>query len=359
MANMRLPSDVRIWLLVVVLLMGPARTGAEALSEAARAAGTPRRTNGVNAASGEAPHIVDRWQQRGSRGLLRTVERIDWYFDQALAADAMERSRVFDRYFGDRSVADERTGSRLRLSGEVGLVEGEAPDFAARYSARLNLPRLRHRAQLIVDNLPQDEDVLEAIDDQSTRDNRFAGEDDRSARIQVVVLEGLAGRLSADAGLRFRSEVVPRFRLSGRLRSGRYPWSFRLRERVFWQSDDGFGEKTSLGVRRMIGRQALAGLSGSALWSETSAGVEFGITGEVGTVLTQRTRIGVRAAVAWQTRPDAVVQEYALRLPLHYDVYRDWLDLLIEPGINFPDELDYEAEWLVTVRLDFMFGDLH
>lgn len=294
----------------------------------------------------------DRLQRRLSRWVLRRADDVDWHLEKLFLKDVDERSHVFNRYFGDRTIAvDERAGSRLRLSATVRIVDRETVDFAGRYDVRLKLPRMRNRVELIVDNIQEDAN-------ESKLPASTLAERERSARLRVVLVERWRGKIAVDAGLRFDPEPEPRLRLSGNLSYRLGAWLAEGKQSLIYDAGDGFGERTQLRFERLLGERLVTSLDNEAVWSETSEGVEFTSTWRLGRNTSKRTSVGVATGIAWHTLPEAVVDNYLLRLPLRVALYRDWIDLLVEPGVNFPVELDYESVPLITLRISFNFGDL-
>lgn len=305
------------------------------------------------------PSLIDRSQSALSDYLLRSSESLDRYLDRLLTEKDKRRSEVYDRFFGDRRIEDQETrGTRLRVSPGIGYVHDDGIDYDFRFSGRINLPRLEDRLQLVVDNLQDDEDVLLGIHDGFDRRDGTDDDPDRTVALRYRALDLMQSVLDLDVGLRFRPAPVPKVRLRGRVSPGWDWWNVRFYQSVFWDDDDGFGEKTELRTRRDLSRKWFVTSSTAALRAQESDGFEFGQTLNLGYVASSRAAWIFKTGASAHTEPRTEMEEYSLRLAYERRVHSNWAFIEIEPGADFPRDRDFDFTPQIKFKLKLLFGDI-
>lgn len=300
-------------------------------------------------------NAVDRAWTRVSVHLLDMADSLDQYLDRLLTRKSEEHSLMFDRFYGDRRMLNEHSSSSIRVSPYVVFSE-DSPRTSVRVRARLDLPRFEDRAKIVFDNMTDDRDPLTEVRTFSSRDPTTPDENDRSLSLRYRVLDSARYDMDADGGLRLDPEPVVQFRTRGRMRWYRERSTVTLSETGFWEQDDGFGERTQLEYSRPLDENHAFKLKHTAVWSEESQGVDLGATVGLATRLSARRTLTLTGGAGWHTHPDALVDEYVVRLTYRQLVYRDWMFVEVEPGLDFQNEEHWETEPLVTLRLDVLFG---
>lgn len=253
-------------------------------------------------------------------------------------------------------VDPQGSGSQVVVSPGITYREDDGLKFRSRFGAHLNLPSLENRVQVIVNNVQEDEDVLRDVTDPFSRERRVAGEKDKSAGLRVLLVEDMRSDLAISGGVRFTPEPVPKLRLKGRLRYDLGYTHYELAETGFWQSDDGFGEKSEAIVAHAVTRRLSIRNTAAVLVEEETPGVTLGDTLALTYLLHERRTIGLTLGVEWITQPSAIVDSYAVRIPFRQGILRDWIYLRIEPGADFPNNEQYEMSPLITVGVEIQFG---
>lgn len=307
-----------------------------------------------------APRImtnsVDRAWSRVSIHFLDLTDSLDQYLDRLLTKKSDEHSLMFDRFFGDRRMLDEHSSSYLRVAPYVVFSE-DAPRTSARVRARLDLPRLKDRAKIVFDNMTDDRDPLTDVRTFSSRDPAAPAENDRSLALRLRVLESARYDMDADGGLRLDPEPIVQLRTRGRMRWYRERSTVTLAETAFWEQDNGFGERTQVGYARPLDENHALRLQHTAVWSEESQGVDLGATVGLATRISEKQTLTLTGGAGWHTHPDALIDEYVVRLTYRKLVYRDWMFFEAEPGLDFKNEEHWETEPLLTLRLEVLFGN--
>ncbi len=298
---------------------------------------------------------VDRHHGALSRKVLRLNVRVNRFIENRFPRSGERRPSpgALDAIDHDYDL----TGSHVRVSPHVVFTEGGGHDFGIDYSLRLRLVKLSDRLDFFADRYDTDRETLDtSFVDRSRRESEPTRTEPALAGLTYSLLHEVARQVSLSGGLRFQPEPAPRLRLRARQRIPLGPWRASLEQSVLWDLSDGFGERTQVDFERAAGSSARLRLSSSLVWSELSRGLEWGQLAACHVHLGGPRHLAFRAGALGYTHPVTVVDQYLLRLPYRQRVFRDWLFLEIEPGVDFFRDDRYRATLLTSVRLDILFG---
>ncbi|HMP77787.1 MAG TPA: hypothetical protein PKE12_15940 [Kiritimatiellia bacterium] len=316
-------------------------------------------TNPPSATTPEAPpaaHPVDRLHGRLSDYVVETVDRADRLLHDSVAGEDDRPSRLLYQFYGDRYIRSRSAApSYVTITPEVTFSEDPKVKADVDFSARVRLRRLSDRLEFYADRFDDEEDVLDGILGRVSQRQRESS-NEGGAGLRYRLPDYFSLRSSVSASMAFRPEPVPRIRLRSRIRGQFGVWRVELGETLFWESDDGFGEKTQLDIGRPLGSNTLIRASSAAVWSETSRGVNLGQSLTWSHRLSQRRTVSLRAGALGHTEPETMVDLYTARAIWRQRIYRDWLFLEFEPGVDFPEERDFKATPLVSLRVDVILG---
>lgn len=301
-------------------------------------------------------NAVDRGHRWLSGYVVDAIDRVDRFLHDSVAGEDGRPSHLINRFYGDRYLRSQSSSaSYITITPEVTFSEDPAVKFDLDFSARLRLRRFSDRLELFVDRFDEDEDLLDGV---LGRVNRRAhdSEEEGGAGLRYRLPQYFALHSSISASMAFKPEPIPRLKLRGSVQAKPGKWRVNLNETLFWESDDGFGEKTQLELSRPLGSNTIIRSSTAAVWSETSEGVDLGQTLTWSHKLSHRRIISFRAGVAGHTEPSAVVDIYTVRAIWRQQIYRNWIYLEIEPGVDFPDDEDFDAIPLLSIRFDLILG---
>ena len=321
---------------------------------------TESSTNYISESATTPPQEGDALERRHkkiSRYLTRLAERLDRSLSNSMARDDSKSSDTFDRYLGNRRVDDEENRTRLRITPVLGWREDEGLYENLKFGISLALPRTEDKLHLVVENFNDDADVLEGLDRARAEPRESDEESEQVASLRFSLFENMKFKTTLDTGLRFRPEPIPRARLKFTALHGEEPFRQRATQSFFWQSDDGVGEKTQFDVDYYRRERFLYRWTTSFLWSEVSDGVEMGEILSYYKTLSKRRTIGVRVGGSGHIEPTAQVDEYTIRFPYRQRIWRWWLYLKVEPGVDFPRDRDFAETPFINVELDITFGD--
>lgn len=307
----------------------------------------------------KAVQKMDSGHESLSRYVSRLADRLDCFLHNSIVDDEeeveVEPSTPTAEFVSDRNVHDYGKGSYIELSPVV-TFDKDGVEFGSQFSAKLRLRQFSNRLKLYVDSFEDDEDIIGGVTGRE-RDNANARDRRGTAGLKYMLVEHLNYKSSLSTGLSFKPEPVAKIRLNNQFSHDLGSWRAFFFQRFFWESDDGFGEKSTLEFRHPLFRHGRYWMASSALWSETSEGVDLGQTFNYAQPFTRSSVIALKLGIAGHTEPSTIVDRYAIRLPYRKRIHSDWMFLEIEPGVNFDNDNDWDAAPQIIVRLDLLFGD--
>ena len=148
---------------------------------------------------------------------------------------------------------------------------------------------------------------------------------------------------------------------------------FYPRERVFYESWNGFGEMTSLTVNRTMGCFSARLVSG-ATWTESSNGLEWEqtvIIGHVAKLIEENKHrdlvndedvaqgLSLRYSMFGHNSTDQNrIDRHRITLVYRYPMYRNWIFLQISPGIEWLNDSNWENIPSIQIGFDTLFWEV-
>ncbi len=292
-------------------------------------------------------------------------DRLDFIHDNMEPTLKMVVIRA-DDLFKDETVWLDPPDSRFRLSFESETRVGadkEQYKFEPNFDANIRLPNLEHRWKVYFRSSSRD-----SISD---RDEPGIG-DGRRTRLGISRMrEDL--NLETDTGLRLRVRPEAYARLQWKRPWNAKYWVFRPGERLFYETDKGFGELTSFTIHRWLGRKPRTFIQSisEAEYSQTSEGVEFGQSFRFGKVrealepMDSWTEMlgdrdiarGVvfRAGMYGHSDDESTIDNYRLGVVIRRPLYKKWMYLSINPELLWANDTDWETEFRLRITMDMLF----
>jgi len=309
------------------------------------------------AAAGEGPdaHPIDTQHERISQRVLDANRWMNRLLDRSLNGwqtndDDLDRATAPSDF--------ELRGSHMRVSPWVLFNEGGGHDIGIDYGLRLRLLPLSDRLHFFAARYDTDRETLDtSTTDRYRREPEPSRNDPALAGLTYFLLHDVVRQLSLSGGIRFRPAPEPRLRLRGRYR---HPlgdeWLATFEQSGYWDSTDGFGERSQVAFSRPAGEWAHINLVSSLVWSELSRGLDWGHVSSCHIALGTTRSLQFRAGALGYTHPGTVVDQYLVRTPVRHRFMRDWMVLQIEPGVDWFREHNYRAALLVSIKLEVRFG---
>lgn len=299
---------------------------------------------------------TNREQERWSDWVTRTANRIDRFFFNLAAPSHARRNATFDHFFDDRGLDYWEQDTVLTLSPGITIEEGEGTDPSFQFSLKLRLPRFENRVDLVIANFGRDDTVDDAFRTGRFSDSILEEETEGSISLRATLRETRRLRFSLSTGLNFRPEPVPVIsaRLNLEDRDGIYVR--RISPTLFWDERDGFGQNARIDFERHPNPEWKQRARTFLLWSETSEGVRASQTFSLFYAPGRRRVHSLHAGATGSLEPSALVTAYVIRYNLYRLIYKNWVYLEIEPGVQYPRDRDWEETPFINIQLHLLFG---
>lgn len=300
--------------------------------------------------------IVDEQHRYLSQKVLGLAEAINNLLIRPFRKDEDE-SELMRKFYGDIQSAYDVEGTYIRITPRATIAEEADNVYKVDFRVRLRLSDISDRLKFFVDSYDTDHDTMEEVFSdryrQELEDNRSEG---ASAGLTYLLTDRVKHQISLSGGLRFRPAPSPKLRLRAKVRKSFDVWSIEFSQSVFWDREDGFGEKSQFNFDRPIGDIQLFRLTTSAVWSEISQGVDWGQFVSYYATFSKRRSVAIKAGARGHTHPSTVTDQYLVRVPYRQRIHRDWLFIVIEPGLDFFREDNFEMSPLINLKIDIFFG---
>ncbi len=255
-----------------------------------------------------------------------------------------------DNFFIDERIDEELKSSRLRVRIGAQFTEGRGNRMWQRVRANIKLPQTNRRLQLVADGLFQDDDDVKESQKISDTDNSV------DTALRLVIRETEADRLQFSAGMNFRPEPDPYFRIRWRALFPAKEWVISPTQFLIWRNQDKFSETTRLDIERRLPENALFRMRGEVTWSEISSEVIFIDSISYSQTLSDLIGYGLSLSAEGNIRPLPVIENYRLSFTYRQSIYQDWLFLQLEPAFNFFRDDDYTLSPGISFQLESIFG---
>jgi hypothetical protein len=294
----------------------------------------------------------------GGTWLDRSQERLGWSVCRA--------TLWFDGLFGDERAITERDATYGYVQPKLDYNEEDGVDPDARFRGKINLPVANRRFNALVGRNDDDDERGSRSNQSESGAEDLPGsfqdaDDDWLVGLGYSPVRGARKRLDFDAGVEIRSPID--VFVQGRYRRHWFLSQrdlIRLRETLFWRTDDGFGTRLNLDFERVLSGPYVARFRSSATWAQEIEGVEWFEE------LTLFQRLNAKTALAYVLNADGAtdaevpVKNYGFELIWRRNILREWLFIELRPGIDWRRreiEDDRELQPVMSVGLQINFGD--
>ncbi len=267
-----------------------------------------------------------------------------------------------DTFFGEKRIYEEATGTYVQARGSVIYSRGGEVDFNGRFRAKVDLPQLRERANLVIES-DDDRDAAEDFNRITTGSSLVdeLEDSDVSAALQVFIREKDRWNFSIRPGVRFSDPVETfvklRFRRNQPLGE---TWHSRGTVEVGYFSKRGWQNEWQLDLERDIGDDNFFRSSSTVLWREDFPGNQFlGQSFQVTHFIDSNQLISFEVGTSAETRPNLHDTSYFSSIRLRRNIHRGWLFLEIKPQVIWERENNFEADPALVLTLEALFGAMH
>ena len=267
----------------------------------------------------------------------------------AVLADSIDS---VDQFFGDDRLDDENRRSRLHTSLGFNYDQEEGTSLITNLSLRIALPRLQNRLQFFIDGLVFDDDP-----DSFTSAFDAAGDSDSDAGLRHIFTRDEFRSLNTDVGIRLGSTSQVFGRVRGRLVIPMDPWQLQLSQRFAWFTSDGLEETSEIRFDRPMANDYLFRSTTSLTWRENESGWTPEHSLAMYKEVSPRRSWRLSVAGVWPETPHTSKAYYSTIFTYRQLLHRNWLFLDIAPGVEFPQENDYQANTFITAKFEIIFRD--
>jgi hypothetical protein len=272
---------------------------------------------------------------------------VNWVDDSHAYAtnQAQALTEWMDNFFGDPNYDLEKAESLLRLEFVSDWDEEDGNDFKVRLRGKVQLPRISRRLNLVFAG----EDGNE-LDEEERREEDTIG-------LNYEIRENQKGRLDATIGFA-SGNIRPgvRYRRQGNLSDTS---TYRFTQRVQYEDGEGFYSTTQQENNWAFDEDSVLRWSNRVKWGEHTDGAEW----RTKLALRERYNLDTKRPMAISyygtikgiTRPDSFVKNYRVGAVVRRQVYRDFLFIELEPGLNYRRrDLEYDRDfaWSMVIRLE-------
>lgn len=298
---------------------------------------------------------LDRYHEAASSYVISFGEGMDGWLDRKFQDPEKSPARSRPPLIYNAEQLAHAEGSRVILSPLFTRSETKGTTLGLRTRGRLALPRISDRLDLVFDSDRDDNDLTPDV--VNNNDTGIRSGADAQASLRYILSRQMRFKPSLEAGLKFKPAPNPRLGLRLRLEHGEPAFTTRLTQKFYWDSDDGWGERTSFDFDHGEKDNYLHRLNTSILWSESSGGVRIGQTLQLYKFLSARRVAGAKLGWHGPLEPGAYVEQYNAHLYWRQRMHRNWLYLAIEPGLDWPKENDFKTSPFIQIALEIVIGD--
>ncbi|HMO18197.1 MAG TPA: hypothetical protein PKA63_08140 [Oligoflexia bacterium] len=297
--------------------------------------------------------------EKGQSDELEPVEELIEEGRSEISSRLFMLTDEIDALFNDARSIEQRTDDWIRLGLEVRFRASDNLRFRQRIGAGFNLEQLSSKLRLIfeaengdayqgserLEDTPQAEDFI-----------RQTNRDGGSGALRYFILKNNNYQLTADAGMRFSGGLNPFARLRGNYWFELNElWSMEPSQVLFFERKEGYGGRTRLDFNRFLTEDSFFRIRNEAFLSENSRGMELFEEFSYLSRLSENQTLSIPAAFITYTKPDPRFDVFRVSLRYRGPLIKQWLYIVLEPGMDFPDDRDYKRTPFLSIRLDALF----
>jgi hypothetical protein len=280
----------------------------------------------------------------------RWFDRAQGFFSQRACTPAT----WFDRFFGGER-SDDVASALVRVIPSVAFSEHDFTDSGVRVRARFNLPNLRDRFNVVVNEDSDEEDGLLQGETQRPQQANAPGRESSAALRYLVRLAGRSGA-DVDVGLRGQAKLYTRARYY-------YLWEHspvlqsRITQSLFFRDGEGFGESTRYEVERLLAEDLLLRWTTLGTVSEELDGLELLEGMQLLRQIDRRRALSWNLSMTVSPQPVWRTSAYATSVRFRQRAFRPWFFFEIEPFVDAERSKGFRPNPGIAFRLEFLIGD--
>ena len=264
-----------------------------------------------------------------------------------------------DAFFDDERYKSEVNESRLKLSFESSVINGEGVNFDANTHLKIVLPEMENRLSFEISG-DTDDEIRDDRSSDRALDKTIKDETDRGGltagfRYLLAAKERYNIHIKSGARIRGLKPVVyigPRYRQTWDLEN----WALRFTQRLRWYSDEGFESRSRWDLERPVFGDYFFRTTTEIKWYEVENGLFYDLDFSLSHAIDGRSAIEFQWNNRFRTRPHDQLSTTVFRLRYRRRVWRDWLSFEVAPQIAYPRDRDYNVTPGILFRFNMVFG---
>jgi hypothetical protein len=265
-----------------------------------------------------------------------------------------------DRFFGNDRNYQEANDSVFQFDIDRVMGYGEQHDFVFSGRANVHLPIAEQKLRLVFESDPDKSATVDPKQTPGAPINRTSRPESYAAALRFEKEESERFHHNADVGVKFNGLLKspsPFVRTRLGLEVPLEQWHVKMAETVFWFNSIGVGETTQVDFERPISEPLLFRATSVAAWLKDANNFDLRQDLTLFDKLDDRTAVYYQASAIGVTQPQTEVTEYVLMLLYRYRLHREWMFLELSPQLHFPRTLDFQPNWLFSMRLEMLFDE--
>jgi len=269
-----------------------------------------------------------------------------------------------DQWFG--SVADDAVYEKIYGSITPSLLYTQYDGLRAklRFNMNIPLPQINDRLHAFIGRFDPNEFITERDEPSGAFPRTYGPPTEDQTLLGIGYHEAAkpqqGGRFDAGVGIRLALPTDPYIK-------GGYVYQrgvsetglFSIRQTLFWQHSEGFGETTRLDLERIYDVHWLARYAASATRSQQSEGVRGYSSVMLLHELTNRRAVAVEIGVDGQVQAPVPLHDYGAKVAFRRAILRQWLIMEIRGSIDWPKDYTYQhrpASLGLGIGFEMLFG---
>ncbi len=264
-----------------------------------------------------------------------------------------------DAFFDDERYKSEVNESRLKVSFDSSVINGEGVNFDANTHLKVVLPELEDRLSFEISG-DTDDEIRDDRPIDRTLDKTIADESDSgglTAGFRYLLAARERFNIHIKSGARIRSlepvlYIGPRYRQTWDLEN----WALRFTQRLRWYSDEGFESRSRWDLERPVFGDYFFRTTTEIKWYEVENGLFYDLDFSLSHAIDGRSAVEFQWNNRFRTRPHDQLSTTVFRLRYRRRVWRDWLSFEVAPQVAYPRDRDYNLTPGILFRFHVVFG---
>ena len=287
------------------------------------------------------------------------LDSTNWVMKQRdLQSDRVENlGEWLDGVLSGEAIRAPYNESYLRLGFATRWEKQSWVDFEPEARFRLDLPTVKEKFRLVVENAPDEFIPLR----EQNQDRRLTGAErsDTETTGALRYLAPLTERwsVSNDLGIRFRWPLNPFWRT--RLRANweiDENWRLDVEQRFFYFHTDGWGERTEFAFSRYFSNAYYLTVRSDLQWEDQDSMFEWSQVNYLDHFVDNRNQLTYRLGVVGESKPSWRPSVYFVDATWRYRLHDDWLFGEVIPSLEFPREDNFRENPAITLRVEMYFS---